>query len=202
MGIRSVYRQRILCATYAALVTFGVMNVAGAQNELVESRQWWAPSSDEARERGKLAELVEGKRVYVVTSFTDSRTISEPSPTYGADVHRMVIDAISAYKDIHVVPVPSQADFAIVVRTAATTDSGDRAPNLSLALDPSTAISVDVMVLVPGTKRSDGTNRPRIVWEASVTNAQVEAQSAARSTVDGFLWELSRLKAKATARKK
>jgi len=202
MSIRSASRQRILCAASAALMTLGLVTVVNAQNEPLDSRNWWMPSSDGTRENGKLAELMERKKVYVVASFTDSRTISDPSPTRSADVQRMVMDAFSVYKDLHVVPVPSQADFAVVVRATATTESGDRPPNLSLALDPSTAIAVDVIVLVPGSKRSDGTFRPRVVWESSVTNAQVEAQSAARSTVDGFLWDLSKMKEKANAKKK
>jgi hypothetical protein len=114
----------------------------------------------------------------------------------------MVLDAFSVYKDIQVVPIPSQADFAVVVNATATTENGDRVPNLSFVLDPSTAIAVDVLVLVPGSKRPDGTIRPRVVWGSSVANAQVEAQSAARSTVDGFLWELSKLKNSVNAKRK
>jgi hypothetical protein len=36
--------------------------------------------------------------------------------------------------------------------------------------------------------------RSRIVWESFSSNAQIEAGSAARFTVDGFLWELSKSK--------
>jgi len=171
-----------------------------AQTDVFESGRWWNPAADDVRERGKVSELVSRKKIYVLTSFTDSRTISEPSPTHTGDVHRLVLDAIAMHKDFQVVPVPTQADFAIRVRTTATTESGDRPPNFSLALDPSTAIAVEVMVLIPGSKQPDGSIRPRVVWESSVVNAQVEAQSAARSTVDGFLWELSRLKKKAAAK--
>lgn len=171
-----------------------------AHADVGEAGNWWSPAADGTRESGKVAELATKKKVYVVTSFTDSRTISEPSPTRAGDVHRVVLDAISVYKDLQAVPVPSQADFAIVVRATATTDNSDRPPNLSLALDPSTAIALDVMVLVPGSKRADGTMRPRVVWEFSVANAQVEAQAAARSTVDGFLWDLSKVKEKAATK--
>ena len=194
--------SRILSAVCGTLLGLACVNLTIAQNEPAESRNWWNPSEDVTREGGKLSDLINKKRVYIMTSFTDSRTISEPPATHSGDVHRMVLDAFSVYKDIQVVPVPSQAEFAVVVRTTATTESGDRVQNLSLALDPSTVVAVDVMVLVPGSKRSDGTIRPRVVWESSVANAQVEAQSAARSTVDGFLWELSKLKETANAKRK
>jgi hypothetical protein len=60
-------------------------------------------------------------------------------------------------------------------------------------------VAVEVLVLVPGSKLSNGAVHSRVVWESSIANAQVEAQSAARSTVDGFLWELSKLKDKSAA---
>ena len=184
------------------LLACGAAGVAQAQTEPVPSGNWWSPSAENGWETGKLSELTNKKKVYVVASFTDARTISEPSPTRTGDVHRVVLEALTAHKDLEVVPVPSQADFAILVRTSATTDSGERPPNLSLALDPSTVVAVDVQVLVPGSKRSNGFIQPRVVWESSIANAQVEAQSAARSTVDGFLWELSKLKEKVAVRTK
>jgi hypothetical protein len=172
----------------------GATGVARAQTDPLASGHWWNPSTDDSWENGKLSELANKKKVYIVASFTDSRTISEPSATRTGDVHRMVLEALNGHKDLQVVPAPSQADFAILIRTNAATDSGDRPPNLSLALDPSTVVAVDVMVLVPGAKRSNGIAQPRVVWQASIANAQVEAQYAARSTVEGFLWELSKLK--------
>ena len=183
-------------------LSYGAAVSVQAQTEPVASGNWWSPSVESGWEVGKLSELTSKKRVYVVASFTDSRTISEPSPTRTGDVHRVVLEALTAHKDLQVVSAPSQADFAILVRTSATTESGERPPNLSLALDPSTVIAVNVQVLVPGSKRSNGVIPPRVVWESSIANAQVEAQSAARSTVDGFLWELSRLKEKTAAKTK
>lgn len=184
------------------LLTRGAAGVAQAQSEPVASGNWWSPSAENGWEIGKLSELANRKKVYIVASFTDSRTISEPSATRTGDVHRVVLEALTAHKDLQVVPVPSQADFAILVRTSATTDSGERPPNLSLALDASTVVAVDVQVVVPGSKRSNGVIQPRVVWESSVANAQVEAQSAARSTVEGFLWELSKLKEKVAVKGK
>jgi len=182
----------VLCFTlFAAVVS---ANLAMAQDELAGVLNWWSPAIEGSSEHGKLSELVNKKKVYVTTSFTDSRTIPEPSPIRPGDVHRTVLDAFSVHKELQIVPVPSQADFAVVVRTTAITESGDRPPNFSFALDSSTAVDVEVLVVVPGSKRSDGTMRSRVVWESLSSNAQIEAGSAARFTVDGFLWELSKLK--------
>jgi hypothetical protein len=188
----------------AVLVLFplSVTRPTLAQTGEVESGKWWNPAADGTRESGKITELVDKRKVYIVTSFTDSRTISEPSPTRSGDVQRVILEGVSTHKDLQVVPVPSQADFAIVVRASATTENDERPPNLSLALDPSTAVGVEVLVLVPGSKRQDGSIHPRVVWESSITNAQVEAQAAARSSLDGFLWELSKLKQQSVAKAK
>ena len=182
------------------LLTTGAAGIVQAQTEPITSGNWWNPSPDGAWENGKFGELANKKRVYVVASFTDSRTISEPSPTRTGDVHRVILEVLTEHKDLQVVSVPSQADFVIVVRAYATTDSSERPPNLSLALDPSTVVAVDVLVLVPGSKLPNGAIHPRVVWESSIANAQVEAQYAARSTVDGFLWELSKLKDRPAAK--
>ena len=187
------------------LTLFGVMasgNPVFAQEELLGSRNWWSPAIDGSRERGKVSELVNKRKVYVTTFFTDSRTISEPLPIRSGDIHRAVLDGFSTHKELQVVPVPSQADFAVVVRTTVSTDNNDRPPNFSTALDPSTAISVEVVVVVLGSKRSDGSMRSRIVWESSSSNTQVGPESAARFTVDGFLWELSKLKEVQTVKTK
>jgi len=189
----------LVCLMLPALV---FANLARAQNEPAESRDWWSPETGGSRDRGKLSELVNRKKVYVTASFTDSRTNSESESPRSGDVRRMVLSAFLEQKELQVVPVPSQADFAVVVRATATTENDVRAPNFSTSLDASTSVGVEVIVVVPGSKRSDGTIRPRIVWESSTMNAQVEPGSAARFTVDGFLWELSKLKEKMKAKTK
>ena len=93
------------------------------------------------------------------------------------------------------VPYPEEADFAVLVRASMVEGRGDRGPNFSLLLDPEAEVSIEVFVIVPGGSREDGLH-PRIVWEASSPNAQIEAASAARFTVDGFLWELKKLRKK------
>ena len=191
---KPVLYRRILSVLCFTLLAADCATLAATQNDQIGPRNWWSPDAEGTRERGKLPELANKKRVYVTTSFTDSRSISEPSLTRSVDIRRTVLDAFAVHKEFQMVPVPSQADFAVVVRTVASTESEDRPPNFSIALDPSTAVAVEVMVVVPGSKRSDGTRRSRVVWESSSSNAQVEAESAARFTVDGFLLELSKLK--------
>jgi hypothetical protein len=202
MTINSVLRFRHSALGISCFVLFagGAASTVHAQTEPVPSGYWWNPSADGVWESGKFAELANRKKVYVIASFTDSRTISEPSPTRTGDVHRVILEALTEHKNLQVVSVPSQADFVILVRAYATTESGERPPNLSLALDPSTAVAVDVRVLIPGTKLPNGAVHPRVVWQSSVANAQVEAQYAARSAVDGFLLELSKLKDKPAAK--
>lgn len=196
----SLFRRSLLRVLSPALFVLTSAIAVLAQTETATSGNWWNPSPDKTNESGKFSELVLKKKVYVIVSFKDARTITEPSPTQIGDVLRAVLEALSVYKDLQVVSVPSQADFAIRVLATATTDTSDRLPNLSLALDPSTAVAVEVMVLIPGSKRPDGTSRSRVVWESSIANAQVEAQAATRSTVDGFLWELSKQKERAAAK--
>ena len=196
----TVFRRSVLRVLSLSLLVLSAAREAPAQTEALTSGNWWNPSPDGTNESGKLSDLALKKKVYVIVSFKDARTIAEPSPTQIGDVLRAVLDALSVYKNLQVVSVPSQADFAIRVLATATTDTGDRLPNLSLALDPSTAVAVEVMVLIPGSKRTDGTSRSRVVWESSIANAQVEAQAATRSTVDGFLWELSKQKERTAAK--
>jgi len=50
-------------------------------------------------------------------------------------------------------------------------------------------------VLVAGAKMpTGGTFKPRSVWQISSSNVQLEAGAAARFVVDGFLWELKKLR--------
>jgi len=94
-----------------------------------------------------------------------------------------------------VLTVKFVAPFTLGLLAAGTFLAGQQQPAFHTRTD---VIAVDVQVLIPG-KQSNGTVQPRVVWASSVANAQVEAQYAARSTVDGFLWELSKLKDKEKA---
>ncbi len=53
---------------------------------------------------------------------------------------------------------------------------------------------MEVTVLVPGAKLADGTFKSRSVWQVSSPNVQMEAGAGARFVVDGFLWELKKLR--------
>jgi hypothetical protein len=110
-----------------------------------------------------------------------------------------VKQSVAAEKTLTIVNVPETADFALLVRAAADTGTGERAANFTLALDPETEVSVDVSVLVPGKKQANGTFVPRVVWDASYTHTQMDVPTSARFAVDGFLTELR--KANATDRK-
>ena len=66
--------------------------------------------------------------------------------------------------------------------------------NFSVSPDSDSEISVDVIVLVPGAKLSDGTFKSRSVWQVSSPNVQMEAGAGARFVVSGFLWELNKLR--------
>lgn len=130
--VSPLYGRIVLSVMCFTLPVLGFATLVMAQSEPAESRNWWTPAADGTREGGKLAELLNRKKVYVVTSFTDSRTIDAPSPTRTGDVHRTVLDAFAVHKEFQVVPGPSQADFAVIVRSTATTEAGDRPPNFSL----------------------------------------------------------------------
>lgn len=162
-----------------------------------QSQNWWTLNSErDLPEKGKLRELLTRKKVYVNVSFSDTRPNSPINSTEQNNISRTVNEAISAQKDLQKVTYPEEAEFAVIVRAQMGQGTGDRGPNFSLLLDSEAEVSIEVLVLVPGTKQSDGTRMPRIVWEASSPNAQLEAAPAARFTVDGFLWELRKLREK------
>ena len=97
--------RRALAAVCFTLFALECGGLAVAQNEALELRNWWSPPVEGARERGKLSELVNKKKVYVMVSFTDSRTITEPSVTQSRDVRRTVLDAIHSHKELEIVPL-------------------------------------------------------------------------------------------------
>jgi len=162
------------------------------------TRNWWAPgnTTKDTIEKGKFTELQTKKKVYLNISFADSRQDSI-SPSERKAVENAVKESVTAQKGLQIVNVPETADFAVLVRTATGSGGGgERGPNFALALDDDAEVSVDVTVVVPGTKQANGSFVPRVVWESSSPHAQVEAPAAARFTVDGFLWELKKLQDK------
>jgi len=161
------------------------------------SQNWWNLNTErESAEKGKLKEILTKKRIYVNVSFSDTTPNSQGGNYEQSTVSRAVNEAISAHKDLKKVTYPEEAEFAVIVRAATAQGTGDRGPNFSLLLDSEAEVSLEVLVLVPGGKRADGTHAPRIVWDASSPNTQIEPAAAARFTIDGFLWELRKLREK------
>jgi len=176
---------RILCS-----VVFLLTPLSGTAAQ--ETRNWWTVNNErEDTEKGKLQELLNRKRVYLNVTFTDTRPNSTLNNTERNDITQAVKESIAVLKDLKMVTYPEEAEFAVLVRASTNQGTG---PNFSLLLDSEAEVSIDVIVVVPGTPLADGTRMPRIVWEASSPNAQVDARSAARFTVDGFLWELKKLR--------
>ena len=189
----SRFHLRIISLLWAALLLPVVSSDAAPQG----SENWWNLNTErDLAEKGKLKELVAKKKVYVSVSFSDVRPNSPLNNAEQTNVNRAVNEAIAAHRDLQKVTYPEEADFAVIVRASTAQGTGDRGPNFSLVLDTEAEVSVEVLVLVPGSKRTDGTRMPRIVWEASSPNTQIEAAAAARFTIDGFLWELRKLREK------
>ena len=189
----SRFRLRVISMVWAALLLPIFSSDATPQG----SENWWNLNTErDLAEKGKLKELLAKKKVYVNVSFSDVRPNSPLNNAEQTNVNRAVNEAIAAHRDLQKVTYPEEADFAVVVRAATAQGTGDRGPNFSLLLDSEAEVSMEVLVLVPGAKRTDGTRTPRIVWEASSPNTQIEAAAAARFTIDGFLWELRKLREK------
>jgi hypothetical protein len=153
-------------------------------------RNWWTINAErEDTEKGRLQELFSRKKVWISVTFSDTRPNSSLNSPERNDILQAVKEALSVQKDLRMVTYPEEADFALLVRASTRQGEGDRGPNFSLLLDAEAEVSIEVLVVIPGSRQADGSRLPRVVWEASTPNAQVEAASAARFTVDGFLWE-------------
>jgi hypothetical protein len=158
-----------------------------------QARNWWLLNDRDAVQRGGLDELLDRKRVYVNVTFLDAGPTSQLTTVERSDIIQSVREAIATQRDMRMVTYPEEAEFAVLVRASTGEGIG---PNFSLVLDPESEVAIEVFVLVPGPRRRDGTRVPRIVWEASSPNTQTEAASASRFLVDGFLWELKKLRGK------
>ena len=192
LRIGSRFTRPALCALCSTLLLLAT--ALGAQ---VQTRNWWTVTLDrEDTEKGKLQDLANRKKVYVNVTSSDTRPNLPLNSAEQNDIQDSVKEALSVQKDLKIVTFPEEADFAIIVRLSTGQGNGDRGPNFSLLLETEAEVSIDVIVVVPGSQQPDGTRAPRIVWEASSPNTQVEARSSARFTVDGFLWELKKLRTK------
>ena len=176
------------------LVAFVLL--VSAQALMAQARDWWTVSDRDTAQRGRLDEILTRKKVYLNVTFSDNRPDSQINTTERNDIIQTVKEAIASQKDMKMVTYPEEAEFAVLVRASTGQGTGEQGPNFSLLLDAEAEVAIEVLVLVPGTRRPDGTRMPRIVWDASSPNTQTEAASAARFTIDGFLWELKKLRAK------
>ena len=189
----SRFHLKAISVVWATLILPLVILDTAAQS----SENWWNLNTErDLAEKGKLKELLTKKKVYVNVSFSDVRPNSPLNNAEQNNVSRSVNEAIAAHRDLQKVTYPEEAYFAVIVRASTAQGTGDHGPNFSLVLDTEAEVAMEVLVLVPGAKRTDGTRMPRIVWEASSPNTQIEASAAARFTIDGFLWELRKLREK------
>lgn len=188
-----IRRSRVFRRLIVLLVCSAFTQLASAQG----SQSWWTLNVErDLAEKGKLKELLTRKKVYINVTFSDTRPNSPVNSPEQNNVNRTVNEAIASQKYLQRVTYPEEAEFAIVVRATTAQGTGDRGPNFSLLLDAEAEVAIEVVVLVPGEKQPDGTRAPRLVWEASSPNTQLEAAPAARFMVDGFLWELRKLREK------
>jgi hypothetical protein len=161
-----------------------------------QAQNWWVLPSNGAVERGKLEEIKLKKKVFLNVTFETSGPGQITSSSEQADIRKNVSNAFKDHKDLTVVLNPATADFAVIVKAAASTGGAEteHPANFSVSADADSEISVDVIVLMPGTKLPDGTFRSRSVWQVSSPNVQMEAGAGARFVVSGFLWELNKLR--------
>jgi hypothetical protein len=178
------------------MVCFTLLLLAIAAAVSAQAQNWWVLPSNGAIERGKLEEIKLKKKVFLNVTFETSGPGQITSTSEQADIRKNVSDAFKTHKDLTVVLNPSTADFAVIVKASASAAGAEteHAANFSVSPDSDSEISVEVIVLVPGAKLSDGTFKSRSVWQVSSPNVQMEAGAGARFVVSGFLWELNKLR--------
>jgi len=177
-------------------VCFALLLLTTSAAVWAQSQNWWVLPATGPAERGKIDEIKIMKKVYLNVTFESGGPGQITSATEQSDIRKNVADAFKAHKGLTIVSNPLQADFAVIVRTSMSVagPETERPPNFSVALDPDAEISVEVTVLVPGAKLPAGLFKPRSVWQVSSPNVQLEAGAAARFVVDGFLWELKKIR--------
>jgi hypothetical protein len=189
-----IYKLREYSPRIFTTVCFTLFLLAITTTVWAQAQNWWVLPSNGAVERGKLEEIKLKKKVFLNVTFETSGPGQITSTSEQGDIRKNVSDAFKGHKDLTVVLNPATADFAVIVKAAASTaGEGEHPANFSAA-DSDAEISVDVTVLVPGAKLSDGTFKSRSVWQVSSPNVQMEAGAGARFVVNGFLWELNKLR--------
>jgi len=181
----------LLLIVFLIVVAWSPMVRAQVQN-------WWVLPSGGDAELGRLSELRTKRSVYVDVVLNKPGLGQITSATEQADIRKSVVEAFKSHKDLSVVTGPERADFAVLVRTTVSVPGTDspRPANFSVVLDQDEEVSVEVTVLVPGGKLADGTFTPRSVWESYSPNVQMGALAGSRFVIDGFLWELKKVREK------
>jgi hypothetical protein len=169
-------------------MTFALATPARAQN-------WWS-TGDATPEAGKLQELKQKRKVFLNINFTTTETEIN-APQEQAQIRRVVLRALEAYKGLELVATADQAEIAINVAASqsnAPTGGPATLGNFSLNLDPNVQVPLEVTVLIRGTLQRNGTYRPRVVWSMSSQNVHGEPGPAAVFAVDGFIDQLKRVR--------
>jgi hypothetical protein len=182
------------CSPRITKVCFTFFLLAITTTVWAQAQNWWVLPSNGAAERGKLEEIKLKKKVFLNVTFETSGPGQITSTSEQADIRKNVSDAFKVHKDLTVVLNPATADFAVIVKAAAATPEAEQHPTNFSVSESDAEVSVDVTVLVPGAKLSDGTFKSRSVWQVSSPNVQMEAGAGARFVVNGFLWELNKLR--------
>jgi len=163
---------------------------------LAQVQNWWVLPSTGAVEQGRLNEIETKRNVYIDVELKRPGLGLITSTTEQADVRKNVVDAFRSSRELTVVTGPERADFVVILRTTVVVPAPDvpLTANFSVVLDQDEEVSVEMTVLVPGGKLPDGTFRSRSVWEGFSPNVQMGALAGSRFVVDGFLWELQKVR--------
>ena len=186
----------LLSLASPALAQTPARGQAPATGASVQGQNWWNLGERVVPERGKFTELKSLKKVYVDVSFSSDAIQSIATDRLNIErnqIHKAIVDLIHTNSNLQVVSGGILADLAMLVRVSTEEASEPTRTNFSLTLDAETATAVEVTVLIPGSKRSDGSVRPRQVWQELSPNGQTEPTAASRFVVDGFLWEFKKL---------
>lgn len=185
-----------LCLTVLSMaVSAGATTRQGRQPQpsVAQPQDWWWPPPGGGAERGKLEEIKDKRRVYVTFfAFTGKRD--------GDEIRRNVLRALGSYAGLEVVSRIEQADFALYVSASQMPLLNERrARELPVRSDapprrpgePDWPTTLEMSVLVRGAEQTDGTRRPRIVWE-SRQEAWDSVGADAGSSVRAFIGRLKK----------
>ena len=189
-----------LCLATLSMVVPAVATIRqGRQPQPAAARPqvWWSPPPRGGAERGKLEEVKDKRRVYVTFfAFTGERDSGE--------IRRHVLQALTSYEGVEVVSRAEQADFALHVSAARLPPDARRMGGpgqLPIRSDapparpgePDWPTTLELSVLVRGAEQTDGTHRPRVVWETS-REAWDRVGADAGSGVRAFIKRLKKVR--------